>query len=1140
MNNGSDSPGPGMEEFNELQRQFEELSAAHDALLGYLSRKDPSFAKGIRSVGEDHVLDGKDNDSVMAMKVVAFLNARHYMVFAGNKGKTHGHSWQLQAEADVHIAGESFVKFEDVDKHINILLAPYQRTVLNDVPPFTEVEPLTENIAVHFFNCLYDDLGAIGVDLVKLTVWENPTKGIEITSKIPNFFSSDSSSPVPAANLSVVKGLASDEVAASQEDEAPSVYSPQLQADLEQESNSIEMDEENDNILTLESAVTEMNGFSNDDVTQLELKDPEDAFENEPEDEPVNMNADKRTRKTGFFHISQPPNHEDHNYCWWQILLSILIITGVAIWAYWPVLSAPPSLSYPYGSDAWCHLLKAQFLSQEILKGNWYPQYFPYWHNGVEPFRYWAPLSYLCIALLNLVTNNIFVAANYYLFICALFGGISWLIFRKRIGLIAALFGGIIWVLWIDNLSVSFLSGNYPRVFTVMILPLLVEYFLRILDRKLTLSSIIMTILLIHIVVLCHAMMAAVFCVSLMISAIFLVLWSDISLRRLFIAGGSLILGLLTSVWWLLPSLTGGGSGFSEEATAGAVYFVPITTAFNPSLRLSDYYGLSLLILIAVFIFTWRHRPNWAKSLFITAVIMLVISLPQLSPIQSILPLHNLLWPIRFSTFWSLVLILSALAFNKESIPLFGFKRFIPKPIIVSIIVVVLLFDSFFSLKALVHSTEAPNNLQPITESIKQHSGWRVATLDLSSLGSSPSYYLSSDANREQVFGWAWQGAKTAQNVMLLNTAIENQWYPYLFQRLNYLGATDLMVLQSLIKSNQEFEVAAKNAGFSKVLSQDGIAYWHGLDTRYLVIPRTEGLAIGKYASIYSLQFPGIEIGKSFSIDDYKINDLKKFRFLILTGAQFSLRDKAEKLIVDYATLGGKVVIDLTGFPNDVAARQPKFLGVYGEPITLGNSLQIYSGQDVISLEPFANDGWKCVAPQPLDSTMISFSHYGNNAALLGTKKVGKANIYFLGGNLAYHSFLTHDPAAKKILTKLLGTTQNYQQPGLIPLNNVRQIKNGWSVSYECRDKKVAALLPFAALDGIKVKIDGHNRPFHCYENLIAIDLPGGHHSVEIILTKAPIYIWASYFSFILVLIILVVSCRLQYKNRISRVSAAS
>lgn len=1129
-----------MEEFNELQRKFEELSAAHDALLNYLSRKDPSFSKGIRSVGQDDTPNNIESDTVMAMKVVAFLNARHYMVFAGNKGKTHGHSWQLQAEADVHILGESFVKFEDVDKHINKLLAPYQRTVLNDIPPFTEVEPLTENIAVYFFNSLYDDLRLIGVDLVRLTVWENPTKGIEITSKISNFFSSDSSAPSPPpASLSVIKGLASDEAAASEDKMTlEEDYITQLQAEMEEEVSSTVLNEDSDNILPMETTVTKINGFNNDDVPQLDLRDREDTTEEEPEDEPINKKADKRTLKNGFFNVSQPSHYEDYHYCWWQILLYILIITGVAIWAYWPVLSAPPSLSYPYGSDAWCHLLKAQFLSQEILKGNWYPQYFPYWHNGVEPFRYWAPLSYLCIALINLLTHSIFVAANYYLFICALFGGLFWLVFRKRIGLMGAFLGGIIWVVWIDNLTVGFLSGNYPRIFTIMILPLLVEFFLRILDRRTALINIVMTLVLINIMVLCHAMAAAIFCVSLMISGIFFLLWDGTSLRRLFIAGGSLVLGLLTSIWWLLPSLTGGGSGFSEEATAGAVYFVPVATAFNPFLRLSDYYGVSLLFLIAVFIFTWRYRPTWAKSLFVTAVIMLIFALPQFSQIQSILPLHNLLWPIRFSTFWALALILSGLAFNKVNIQLFRSEIYLVKYAIIILITSVLLIDSFFSHQALVHSTKAPDNLRSITESIKQHSGWRVATLDLSSLGSATSYFLTADANREQVFGWAWQGAKTAQNVMLLNTALENQWYPYLFQRLNYLGATDLLVLQSLIK-NDKFQVAAQNAGYSRLLTKDGIEYWHSLDSHYLVIPRTEGLAIGKHASIYSLQYPGIEIGHSVNIDDYKLDELKKYRLLILTGSQFFLRDKAEKLILDYAASGGKVVVDLTGFPNDVASRQVKFLGVYGEPITLGNSLQLQYGKEVISLEPFANNGWKCLAPQPLDSTIMSFSHYGNNAALLGTKKIGKANIYFLGGNLAYHSFLTHDAGAQKILTSLLGTSQDYRQPTLVSLSNVRQISNGWSLAYENQAAMDDAVLPFAALNGIKVKIDGRDSSLHAYENLIALDLPAGKHSLEIVLTKAPIYIYAKYFSLGLVLFIFILILGSKIRKRIHAESFA-
>ena len=102
-----------------------------------------------------------NNPALITMKLVAFLNAKHYMVFGNKKGATHGHSWQFQVETAVSVQDSSFVKFEDLDRYINKMIAPYQRSVLNEVAPFDTIEPLTENIAALFFNQLENDFSKI-------------------------------------------------------------------------------------------------------------------------------------------------------------------------------------------------------------------------------------------------------------------------------------------------------------------------------------------------------------------------------------------------------------------------------------------------------------------------------------------------------------------------------------------------------------------------------------------------------------------------------------------------------------------------------------------------------------------------------------------------------------------------------------------------------------------------------------------------------------------------------------------------------------------------------------------------------------------------------------------------------------------
>lgn len=377
--------------------------------------------------------DAEQQISYITMKIVAFLNARHYMVFADKKGKPHGHSWQLQAEARVPVKYNSFIKFEDLDKLLNKLLAPYQRSILNEVPPFDRIEPLTENISVYFFNSLYDALENLDVDLVRLSVWENPTKGIEITERLPQYFSSQDNKSVPA---SVIEKTLNE--AAPGLDNADSLSTSPPPSNLEQDINEI-----NGGILSGDEPISEELVTTDIIPEHNHPSEVTDRIDNEKQAESENaphsswpervMERIKTYLSLGGSSVEEQVEHSP--YPLWQIILAILVISGVAIWAYWPLLNAPLYKVYPWGSDTWGHLFKAQFLYREILNGNYYPQFMADWYNGCQPFRYWAPLPYYVLALLHHFTQNIFVAGNYYIFFCALLGGTGCLLLARRIGL---------------------------------------------------------------------------------------------------------------------------------------------------------------------------------------------------------------------------------------------------------------------------------------------------------------------------------------------------------------------------------------------------------------------------------------------------------------------------------------------------------------------------------------------------------------------------------------------------------------------------------------------------------------------------------------------------------------------------------
>nr|WP_054692136.1 6-pyruvoyl-tetrahydropterin synthase-related protein [Syntrophomonas palmitatica] len=280
-------------------------------------------------------------------------------------------------------------------------------------------------------------------------------------------------------------------------------------------------------------------------------------------------------------------------------------------------------------------------------------------------------------------------------------------------------------------------------------------------------------------------------------------------------------------------------------------------------------------------------------------------------------------------------------------------------------------------------------------------------------------------------------------------------------------------------------------------------------------------MAIGKHASIYAIQFPEIEISQTTKIDDYSLEQLSKYKMLILAGSSWNAQAQAEKLIVQYAQSGGKVLVDLTGFEPDVLARQPKFLGIYGEPISAKDNLEIYSENEKIILEPFDGNDWRCIAPQGLDGSIYQFSHYGNEAVLLGYKKINSSQrIYFLGANLAYHSFITHDPNAMKILNRVLHPQIYYKKPQVYLLKNYSYNSNGYNMSYYTNET-TPVIVPIAALEGMKVKLDDKPKSMSITENLPTIVIPSGTHKIEFYLEKAPVFIAGRWITVICILIII-------------------
>ena len=98
----------------------------------------------------------------------------------GYKGKCealHGHNWRVQAVVQAERLNEIdiAIDFHDLKKLINDVTSQLDHAYLNDIFPFTQINPSSENIAKWIYDMLRKKISSEYVRLLSVTVWESET-----------------------------------------------------------------------------------------------------------------------------------------------------------------------------------------------------------------------------------------------------------------------------------------------------------------------------------------------------------------------------------------------------------------------------------------------------------------------------------------------------------------------------------------------------------------------------------------------------------------------------------------------------------------------------------------------------------------------------------------------------------------------------------------------------------------------------------------------------------------------------------------------------------------------------------------------------------------------------------------------------
>jgi 6-pyruvoyltetrahydropterin/6-carboxytetrahydropterin synthase len=106
-----------------------------------------------------------------------FSSAHQLRGYRGKCENLHGHNWKVQ----IYVLAEKLndldiaIDFHELKRLAEDVLAPLDHGFLNDIFPFTEKNPSSENIAKWIYDSLKKKINDENVQLSAITVWESET-----------------------------------------------------------------------------------------------------------------------------------------------------------------------------------------------------------------------------------------------------------------------------------------------------------------------------------------------------------------------------------------------------------------------------------------------------------------------------------------------------------------------------------------------------------------------------------------------------------------------------------------------------------------------------------------------------------------------------------------------------------------------------------------------------------------------------------------------------------------------------------------------------------------------------------------------------------------------------------------------------
>lgn len=115
-----------------------------------------------------------------------YLNTKHAIYINGKLGEPHSHTWEFTLT--VRDFDEKVSQFSEINSWITPILAPYEKSFINDIAPFDKINPTLENVCKYFNEQFFTVMKENNMFLEKIRICESIKCSYIIINDAENYF----------------------------------------------------------------------------------------------------------------------------------------------------------------------------------------------------------------------------------------------------------------------------------------------------------------------------------------------------------------------------------------------------------------------------------------------------------------------------------------------------------------------------------------------------------------------------------------------------------------------------------------------------------------------------------------------------------------------------------------------------------------------------------------------------------------------------------------------------------------------------------------------------------------------------------------------------------------------------------------